>query len=121
MNAGFTSGTPWLPVHENYAVQNAEVEEKDPDSVLQYYRRLAKIRETCPVLVEGSYASLLDDSEEIFAYKRTGEQGEVIILANWTEEEQSYDATLDEGKEVLLSTGSHKAGVLGPHEAVILA
>ena len=120
-NAGFTTGTPWLPVHEDYAVQNAEVEDKDPDSVLNYYRRLAKLREECPVLVEGDYTSLLDDSETIFAYKRTCENGEAIILVNWTEEEQVYDASVEEGRGVLLSTGDHKAGVLGPHEAVILA
>lgn len=120
-NAGFTTGTPWLPVHEDYAVQNAEVEDKDPDSVLNYYRRLAKLREECPVLVEGYYTSLLDDSETIFAYKRTCKNGEAIILVNWTEEEQVYDASVEEGRGVLLSTGDHKAGVLGPHEAVILA
>ena len=38
-NAGFTTGTPWLPVNENYKEINVEREERDPDSLLNFYRK----------------------------------------------------------------------------------
>ena len=54
--AGFTTGTPWLPVNPNYPTVNAEAEQADPNSVLAYYKKLIALRKDpalAPVLAEG--------------------------------------------------------------------
>ena len=69
--AGFTTGTPWLPVNQNHTEINAEAARKDPDSVFHHYRRLIALRHSLPVVVDGAFELLLPDDEQIFAYVRT--------------------------------------------------
>ena len=83
-NAGFTSGTSWLPVNENYTAINAEDEDKDIDSVLNWYRKLLAFRKNSDVLLQGTYREIMPDSEEIFAFIREHDGQEVITLANFS-------------------------------------
>lgn len=119
-NAGFTAGVPWLPVHEDYRQQNAAVQEKDPDSVLNWYRALAGIRADHAVFTEGSYEPVMNERNDIFAFRRCAGPEEALILLNWTSERACYDVAAEEGMEVLLCSGKHEKGVLEPLEAVIL-
>ena len=57
-NAGFTTGTPWLPVNENHPFLNAEAELADPDSVFHYYRRLIALRKRYDVFRDGRFTLL---------------------------------------------------------------
>ena len=57
-NAGFTSGTPWLPVNPNHTEINAEAARADPDSVFHHYRRLIELRRTEPVVAFGDFTML---------------------------------------------------------------
>ena len=119
-NAGFTTGTPWLPVHADYAEVNVEAESADPDSVLNWYRRLAELRRTRDELLEGSYEELMADSEQIYAYRRAGETSTAVMLANLSDEAATYDAALVEGLELLAGThGTTELGTLRPLEAVV--
>jgi oligo-1,6-glucosidase len=52
-NAGFTTGIPWLKVNPNYQTINAEAQEKDPNSTLNYFRKLVKLRKKEPAFVYG--------------------------------------------------------------------
>ena len=119
-NAGFTTGTPWLPVHADYAEVNVEAESADPDSVLNWYRRLAELRRTRDELLAGSYEELMADSEQIYAYRRAGETSATVMLANLSDEAATYDAALVEGLELLAGThGATEVGTLRPLEAVV--
>ena len=119
-NAGFTTGTPWLPVHENYREQNVEAESADPDSVLNWYRKLAVIRRNLPALKEGDFTPLLEDSETILAWQRTCGDHKAVILASFAKEPQSYDERLTEGLHVFVSNvKQHEKGKLQPFEAVL--
>ena len=119
-NAGFTTGTPWLPVHADYAEVNVEAESADPDSVLNWYRRLAELRRTRDELLAGSYEELMADSEQIYAYRRAGETSAAVMLANLSDEAATYDAALVEGLELLAGThGATEVGTLRPLEAVV--
>jgi alpha-glucosidase len=121
-NAGFTTGTPWLPVHDDYATCNVEVQDGDADSVLAWYRELAKVRHDLPVLVAGDYTELMSDSEEVYAYQRSCGTDKAVILSNWTEGEVSYDPSLVEGLDAVLDTHADGAvGTLKPLEAVVFA
>ncbi len=81
-HAGFTAGTPWLPVNPNYIEINAEAARKDPDSVFHHYRRLIALRHTLPVVVDGDYRLLVPDDEQVFAYVRTLGGTTLTVLAN---------------------------------------
>ncbi len=121
-NAGFTTGKPWLLVHDDYEECNAEVLGADPDSVLSYYRALAQERNALPVLVAGDYRELMPESEEIYAFERTCGSDRAVVLTNWTGGDVTYDAALVDGLSVAFGThGASEAGKLQPYEGVIFA
>ena len=119
-NAGFTKGKPWLPVHDDYAVMNVEAEEKDPDSVLNWYRQLAAIRQEETVLTEGDFSELMKDSNDIFAYARSKGDQKAVILANFSDHEVTVDPDLIKNMQVKISSvKDHTEGVLAPLETVL--
>jgi oligo-1,6-glucosidase len=85
-SAGFTTGTPWLPVNPNYTSINAAAAVADPDSVFHHYRRLIELRHDLPLVVHGSFTLLLPDDEQVFAFTRTLQQGSLLVLANFSSE-----------------------------------
>jgi oligo-1,6-glucosidase len=106
-HAGFTKGRPWLPVHANKDVVNAEAEVADPDSVFHHYRRLIELRHQHPVVVDGRFALLLPDDERIWAFTRTLGDDTLLVLANCSSQPVSVDpAGVPDvvGAELLLGT-----------------
>lgn len=84
-NAGFTAGTPWLPVNPNYTTVNAESEAADPASVLNYYRKLLALRRRADwkqTFVYGRTRPAEPRRPGIFAYLREGDAGRVLVAAN---------------------------------------
>ena len=123
-NAGFTKGTPWLKVNPNYREINAENAKKDPDSIFRYYQKLIQLRKSLPVLTEGAFDLLLPQDPSIFAYTRTDETDQLLILCNFTDQE--LPCSLKEqwkDKEALISNYAQdsRKDCLRPYEAVILA
>ena len=103
-NAGFTAGTPWLPVSDDYAWVNAASEKNDPDSVLNWYISLAGLRREHPALTAGDYTELFPEDENIFAYTREADGEKAVILINFSTETVSYDPACLEGAELMLSS-----------------
>lgn len=120
-HAGFTTGTPWLPVNANFPEINAEAARQDPDSVFHHYRRLIALRHTLPVVVDGTYRLLLPDDEQVFAYTRTLGAVTLTVLANLSGSPASLGdlGDLPVG-EVLVSTHGRTAApaVLDPWESL---
>ena len=87
-HAGFTTGTPWFPVHPNHSEVNAERAVADPDSVFHHYRRLIELRHTEPVVADGDFTMLLADSPAIYAFTRSLDGVTLLVVANFTGEEQ---------------------------------
>jgi trehalose-6-phosphate hydrolase len=69
-NAGFTTGTPWLGVNENYREINAEQALADPDSVFYFYQKLIRLRKESPVVQEGKFIPMLEAHPQVFAFER---------------------------------------------------
>lgn len=88
-NAGFTAGTPWIKVNQNYTEINAKKVLADPDSIFYFYQQMLKIRKANPTLIYGDYEQIDGDSEAIYAYRRWDEDGEYYIYLNFTEEPQT--------------------------------
>lgn len=85
--ACFSEQTPWISIPSNYKEINVEAEEQDPDSVLNYYRKLIRLRKEYPVIQEGSIDFLCQDQEGIFAYERVLGKQRLVVYHNLTEEE----------------------------------
>ncbi len=119
-NAGFTSGEPWLPVHEDFATCNADSEARDPDSVLNFYRRLSKFRNSSDVLIRGDYHELYPNSEELFIFTRTLGDKKILTAVNFTTHEVKLPAKIFDGAKKLFGNYPDEKNFLRPTEAVIL-
>jgi len=104
-NAGFTTAKPWLKVNENYKAINVAAQEKDPSSVLNYYRRLVALRksdEFKELFTYGRCVPAYEDTDGIMAYYREDENKRVLVVANFGSKEAQIrlDGSV---KKVLLS------------------
>ena len=119
-NAGFTAGTPWLPVNPNHGEINAESQVGDPDSVFSCYRRLIRLRKERPILRDGFFRLLLPEDESIFAYTREDGEGTLLVVCNFTGESLPCPAGLPvpgPGAEVLAENYPDRGDTLRPYEA----
>ena len=109
--AGFTTGTPWISVNENYRTINAEAALADPESVFYYYQRLIALRHTRPVVTDGVYKLLDADNEKVYSYLRVGEDETLVVVANFTAETLDYtlDAAVPEGESELVISNYYNA------------
>ena len=80
-NAGFTSGTPWLPLSDDYDLLNVEAQRNDPTSMLTMQRRLIALRRDEPALVVGDYAPLRT-GDNLLAYTREHDGTTFLIVLN---------------------------------------
>ncbi|MBR1603488.1 MAG: alpha-glucosidase [Synergistaceae bacterium] len=122
-NAGFTDAntTPWLPVHEDYLTQNAELESRDANSVLNFYKQMIKFRREHEELILGDYSELElpeDLNEKLFAFTRTFNNSKLAVIINFSLEEASLPEGLD-SCELILNNLNNSSNVLQPLEARI--
>lgn len=109
-NAGFTTGTPWLPLHDDYRTVNVATEEASPTSMLTLHRRLIALRRAEPALEVGAFA--LEAVEgEIMAYRRERAGSRFLIVLNLGHTPQTLPLTaLITGGQVALSTHLDRVG-----------
>ncbi len=94
--AGFSSGQPWIDLPQNSSYINAEQEEKDMDSILNYYKELIRLRKSEPAVKDGKIEFLCRGQEAIFAYRRILGDQEVLVFNNFTEKEVISDFAWDD-------------------------
>ena len=81
--AGFTDGTPWIKVNPNHQEINAASQVGVEGSVFEFYRKLIVLRKTFPVFADGRFEMLLEDDEEIFAYRREDTESRLLVVCNF--------------------------------------
>jgi alpha-glucosidase len=86
---GFTTGTPWLPLHSAFRTRNVDAQRADPDSVFHFYRRLIALRAESPALQRGSFENLTPRPRRGWAYLRQAHSERAIVALNF------YDRPLD--------------------------
>lgn len=127
-NAGFTTGQSWLKVNPDYKTINAAAQEKDPNSVLHYFRRVVQLRKKNPVLVYGKYTLLDRDHPDVYAYTREGAGKKLLVLLNFSPKDARAQVTQDlRGASILLCNyrdvpgreGGNAGIGLRPYEAVV--
>ena len=90
-NAGFTKGTPWLKINPNYKDVNVAAQEKDSNSILNYNRKMIKLRKENPTLVYGNFKLILPNDPHIFAYTRMLENEKLLVVLNFSENVNSFN------------------------------
>lgn len=91
INAGFTKGTPWLQVNENYKEINAKLQIDDKDSVLSFYKKLINLRksnEYKEVVVYGEFIPDLEAYDNVIAFYRKGANKCLMVIINYQNKEQ---------------------------------
>ena len=84
-NAGFTTGTPWLPVNPNHRQINVADARGDPNSVFHYVRRVIALRHADPVVANGDFTMLLPDDELVYAYTRALDAVTLLVVGNFSD------------------------------------
>ena len=123
-HAGFTTGSPWLPVNPNYPEINADAARRDPGSVFAHFQRLIRLRHDDETVREGLFELLFPDDPSIWAFTRTLGDDVLLVMANCSSAPASVslgDLPSIAGAELLLCTHEDaEAGVLEPWESRIL-
>ena len=83
-NAGFSEAQPWISIPDNYVAINAEAEQNDPDSILNYHKQLIALRKQEAAISDGKIDFLFDDRLDVLAYRRYTEQEELLVFNNLT-------------------------------------
>jgi len=123
-NAGFTTGNPWLKINPNYLSVNVAAEEKDPNSVLNYFKKIVKFRKNEPALIYGKYTLLDKSNPDVYAYIREFEGKKMLVLLNFKAKAASATiADIDLSKAKLVMNNYIEEGKslldLRPYEAKI--
>ncbi len=127
--AGFSKSMPWIKVNPNYTTVNVASEETDPNSCLNYFRRLVKIRKDNLALVYGQYALVDKDNPFVYAYTRTWEGKKMLILQNFSPHPANAMPAIDLSKNRILldnypeihePLGKAEVISLRPYEAIIV-
>ena len=90
-NAGFTDGaTTWLKVNPDYVNTNVADEENDPDSVLNYYRKLIELRHTDKSFVYGTYKDYYPKNRKLMCYLRESQYGTLFVVSNFADKDVKF-------------------------------
>ncbi|MGD6856070.1 glycoside hydrolase family 13 protein [Bacillus infantis] len=122
-NAGFSSGSPWMKVNSNYTDINVEKQEKDEESILSFYKKMISLKKSNEVFTYGQYDLLLEDDKQIYAYTRTSEDDQVIVITNLSAKEAVFTSDVILKPESLLlhnypaAEAEGKSVTLKPYEA----
>ncbi len=118
---GFTTGTPWLPLPQDFRTRNVDAQRKDPRSFLYLVRHLLHLRRNTPALTEGAYRSI-SAPPGVYAYERVWGSWRLLVALNFSDRPQVLESTGD----ILLSTHLDRSGrergllALRPYEGILL-
>ncbi len=121
-NAGFSDVQPWISVITNYKEINTLDRESD-NSIFNYYRKLIRLRKAVPVIADGIFEALLEDDDQILAYKRTDSTQELYVFCNYFPEETQVSLNIPADCRCILSNYNEDIRpenlTLRPYEAVM--
>ena len=120
--AGFSTAEPWYLVNSNYKEINVEAEEKDPNSVLNFYKKVIKVRsENKETAIYGEFKMMYNSDNHILAYKKIAEKDELFVVVNLSKKtlsDRKVDKVIQkENYELILANMESTKGVIKPYEA----
>lgn len=123
-HAGFTTGTPWLAVNQNYPEINVAQALEDANSLFYTYQQLITLRKKYPLIVWGTFELLTDTTEEIFAYYRHYKGESWLIVCNFSDQEQPFSLDINAEQTIIANTDKEYRSLLNrtldPYEAFVV-
>ena len=120
-NAGFTTGTPWFYVNKNYNEVNVEDQEKDENSVLNFYRKVIKLRKKLSCVKDGSYKEYGKYSSSLYTYSRETTNQKILVVCSFSENEEQWkvpkEFDITSAKMILCNYENTEDFKLKPYEA----
>lgn len=89
--AGFTTGKPWMKINPNYTSINVADQEQDAHSILNYYKKMIALKKEQEVFTYGTYDLLLPEDEQVYAYTRTLNDQQAVVIANLTDQTAFFE------------------------------
>lgn len=90
LNAGFSKSNPWIHVNPNYKYINVKEQLEDDDSILNFYKKMIKIKKSSECLIYGKYNLIVEDDTNIFAYERILNDEKFLVICNLKSESSNY-------------------------------
>ncbi|SDI47962.1 glycoside hydrolase family 13 protein [Alteribacillus bidgolensis] len=126
INGGFTKGEPWLKTNSNYSFVNVNNNLKDTQSLFYYYKKLINLRKNssyADIFTYGEFKEVMEEHPQVFAYTRTLQDKEVLVVASFSNEEVSIPLE-KEARGVIISnyedsTENLRSFILRPYESVV--
>lgn len=125
-HGGFTTGTPWIGVNENYSKINAQSQINDDTSIFNYYKSLVAMRKEYDIIAYGDIKPLDTTHPSVFAYERTYGDETLLVVCNFYRNEVEWNSLRElDGYEVILGNYQDKIIedeeiTLRPYEAMML-
>lgn len=125
INGGFSTGTPWINLCNNYKEINIEKQINDENSILHYYRKLISLRKKYEVIADGITLPLDEENQDIYAFKRVNNSEEILVLTNFYGKESSINLDFDtSGYENILNNDNNNKILqnkmtLQPYDALV--
>ena len=91
-HAGFSTAEPWFPINDNYHEVNVAAEEKDPNSLLNFYRKLLRFRKENPVALYGEYIEYMAEDKNFYVYERRLKGQRLLVICSFGAELRRFDA-----------------------------
>jgi oligo-1,6-glucosidase len=91
-NAGFTTGTPWFYVNENYKDVNVAAQEEDEKSVLNFYRKAIALRKNLSSVKNGNYKEYGKNSKSFYTYSREDENEKLLVVCSFVGKTKAWKA-----------------------------
>jgi len=124
INAGFTTGSPWLHINPNYVNINVEQAIKDENSILSTYRKLIKLRKENEIIVWGDYKLIEETASDVFAYYREYNNQKWLVVCNFSKDVNEFYVEGIVEKVVIsnYNTSTISSGLcsLKPYEAFVV-
>ncbi|MDU0287289.1 alpha,alpha-phosphotrehalase [Staphylococcus pseudintermedius] len=120
-HAGFTTGTPWIEVTNNYNTVNVEAAMADPESILYTYKKLIQLRHEHDIVTYGEVVPRYLDHPQLFVYERRYQGDTWLIIANMTSEKVTLPEDLDRSGSVVLQNGIIEGNELEAYATIVVA
>lgn len=120
-NAGFTTGTPWFYVNENYTEVNVASQENDENSILNFYRKAIKLRKELSSVRYGNYTEFGKHSSKLYTYAREDKQQKILVVCSFSENLEQWKVPvgfdMNKAELILCNYENVDATVMKPYEA----
>ncbi|MFC1256978.1 alpha,alpha-phosphotrehalase [Staphylococcus xylosus] len=120
-NAGFTTGTPWIDIPDNFDQINVEAAIEDGQSILHTYRDLIRLRHEYDIVTYGSIEPLYMEHDELFIYKRHYKDETWLMVANFSKERITIPEDLDVEGRVMIQHGNISDGMIDGFGAIVVS